>query len=198
MIGFLEAGANGFTALAIFLAGRNSVHTWWAGIVGCSLFALLFYQTNLYADVVLQAFFVATSVLGWWKWVRGDSGQPLPISNAQFSSLLWTIPAGIAATAMYGGSLHFYTNAYAPFLDSAVLVFSVIAQILMMQRRIENWAFWLLVNSIAVPLYFSRGLYLTAALYAAFWINALASWLWWRKLAVQEAKARAVVSCTGG
>jgi nicotinamide mononucleotide transporter len=179
----IEIGANVFTAAGIFLAGRNSVHTWWIGIVGCSLFALLFYQAKLYADVSLQVFFIATSVLGWWKWARGAHGKPLPISHANFASLLWTLPAGLAATVSYGALLHFYTDAYAPFVDSAVLVFSIIGQILLIQRRIENWAFWLLVNSIATPLYFSRGLYLTAALYAAFWINALASWLWWRKLA---------------
>jgi nicotinamide mononucleotide transporter len=183
MNGPLELAANLFTAMAIFLAGRNSVHTWWSGIVGCTLFALLFYQANLYADMLLQAFFIVTSVLGWWKWVRGAHGDPLPITHANFASLLWTVPAGVAATAAYGALLHFYTNAYAPFVDSAVLVFSIIGQILLIQRRIENWAFWLLVNSIATPLYFSRGLYLTGALYIAFWINALASWMWWRKLA---------------
>lgn len=186
MFGPLELGANLFTAAAIFLAGRNNVHTWWCGIIGCSLFALLFYQANLYADVLLQLFFIVTSVLGWWKWVRGAHGDPLPISHANFSSLLWTVPVGIAATAAYGALLHFHTDAYAPFVDSAVLVFSVIGQILLIQRRIENWAFWLLVNSIGTPLYFSRGLYLTAALYAAFWINALASWMWWQKLARDE------------
>ncbi len=183
MNGPLELAANLFTAMAIFLAGRNSVHTWWSGIVGCALFALLFYQANLYADMLLQAFFIVTSVLGWWKWVRGAHGAPLPITHANFASLLWTIPAGVAATVAYGALLHFYTNAYAPFVDSAVLVFSIIGQILLIQRRIENWAFWLLVNSIAMPLYFSRGLYMTGALYIAFWINALASWMWWRKLA---------------
>ena len=188
MIGPLELGANLFTAAAIFLAGRNSVHTWWNGIVGCALFAQVFYQARLYADVLLQAFYLATSVLGWWQWSRGAGGAPLPISHANFSSLLWTVPAGVTATVLYGGLLHFYTNAFAPFADSAVLVFSIIGQVLLIQRRIETWAFWLLVNTIAAPLYFSRGLYLTAALYLAFWVNALASWMWWRKLA-REAHA---------
>jgi nicotinamide mononucleotide transporter len=183
MIGPVEIGANVFTAAAIFLAGRNSVHTWWLGIVGCSLFALLFYQSNLYAEVLLQAFFVGSGVIGWWKWTRGDRGAPLSISHANFASLLWTVPVGIAATAAYGAMLHFYTNAYAPFFDSAVLVFSVIAQVLLIQRRVESWIFWLLVNTIAIPLYASRGLYLTAVLYGAFWINALVSWFRWRKLA---------------
>jgi nicotinamide mononucleotide transporter len=77
-------------------------------------------------------------------------------------------------------------------VDSAVLVFSVIAQLLMMQRRIENWPVWLLVNTIAVPLYASRGLYLTAVLYAGFWVNAIVSWIGWRKLAARDAAASLV------
>jgi nicotinamide mononucleotide transporter len=188
MIGPLELAANAFTAVAIVLAGRNSVHTWWTGIVGCALFALLFGENHLYADVLLQVFFVATGVAGWWNWLRGDSGEPLPIRHASAASLFWLIPAGVLATAAYGALLKFYTDAYAPFPDSAVLVFSVIGQILMMQRRVENWAFWLLVNTIAAPLYFSRGLYLTSLLYAFFWFNALVSWRWWRRLAAEQAQ----------
>ena len=98
-------------------------------------------------------------------------------------------PAGVAATVAYGTLLHLHTDAYAPFVDSAVLVLSVIAQLLMMQRRIENWPVWLLVNTIAAPLYFSRELYLTSALYAGFWVNAVVSWIWWRKLAARDAAA---------
>jgi nicotinamide mononucleotide transporter len=183
MIGPLEWAANGFTALAIVLAGRNNVHTWWTGIVGCTLFGLLFAQSRLYADVALQIFFVATGLLGWWRWMRGAHGEPLPITHAGISNLMWTVPLGVLATAAYGALLHHFTNAYAPFLDSAVLVFSVIGQVLMMGRRVENWAFWLLVNSIAAPLYFSRGLYLTSFLYAGFWINAVISWRTWHRLA---------------
>ena len=85
--------------------------------------------------------------------------------------------AGAVGTAAYGLMLKHYTNAYAPVIDSAVLMFSVIAQVLLMGRRIENWPVWLLVNTVSVPLYASRGLYLTAALYAAYWINALVACL---------------------
>jgi len=176
----LEIAANALATLSILLAGRNNVHTWWSGIVGCSLFAVLFYETRLYADVVLQLFFVASSIIGWWRWVKGKDGTPLPITRATARELTWSVPIGIAATAAYGAMLHAYTNAYAPFIDSSVLVFSVIAQWLMMQRRVETWPFWLLVNTIAVPLYASRGLYLTSLLYGVYWINAVVSWRWWR------------------
>jgi nicotinamide mononucleotide transporter len=183
MIGPLEIAANLFTALAIVLAGRNNVHTWWTGIVGCTLFGALFAQNRLYADVALQVFFVATGFYGWWKWLHGAGGKPLPISHAGRPRLVGTAIAGIAGTVVYGALLHYHTDAYAPFPDSTVLVFSIIGQVLMMGRRVENWGFWLLVNTIAVPLYASRGLYLTAVLYAAFWVNALVSWRNWRRLA---------------
>jgi nicotinamide mononucleotide transporter len=179
----LEIAANAVTTASIILAGRNNVHTWWTGILGCALFAVLFYQVNLYADVVLQLFFLGASILGWWQWNHGDHGRPLTVSVAGFARIAWTVPAGILATLGYGALLHFFTNAYAPFLDSAILVFSVIAQFLLMQRRIESWAFWLVVNTIAVPVYASRDLHLTSVLYAGYWINAVVSWLWWRRLA---------------
>jgi nicotinamide mononucleotide transporter len=178
-----EIAANVFVAAAIFLAGRNSVHTWWTGIIGCSLFAFVFYVSRLYADVTLQIFFILTSIVGWWKWMRGNEGAELPVRFSRPSSLLaW---AGVAALAAmgYGVLLHRFTDAYAPFLDSIVLTFSVLGQLLMMERRVENWWCWLLVNTIAVPLYASRGLRLTAVLYAAFWVNAIVSLVKWRQLA---------------
>jgi len=190
-MGPLEIAANLVTTVSILLAGRNSVHTWWTGIASSLLFATLFYQNKLYADVVLQAFFVVTSGIGWWQWIKGNHGQAVPISHANFRKLVWTVPVGLAATVGYGALLHYFTDAYAPFFDSAVLVFSVIAQLLLMQRRIENWAFWLIVNSIAVPLYASRELNLTALLYAAYWINAVVSWWWWRRLANQPSAVHA-------
>ena len=178
-----EIAANVFVAAAIFLAGRNNVHTWWTGIIGCSLFAVVFYESRLYADVTLQIFFILTSVVGWWKWMRGNEGAELPVRFSRPSSLLaW---AGVAALAAmgYGVLLHRFTDAYSPFLDSIVLAFSVLGQLLMMERRVENWWCWLLVNTIAVPLYASRGLRLTAVLYAAFWVNAIVSLVKWRRLA---------------
>ncbi|WEF32624.1 nicotinamide riboside transporter PnuC [Pseudoduganella chitinolytica] len=177
----LEIAANAIMAVSIVLAGRNNVHSWWLGIVGCALFAVLFHDVRLYADVALQVFFILTCIVGWVQWRRGAGGTPLPITSASVRSLAQLGLAGIAATVAYGLMLHRFTDAYAPFIDSAVLAFSVIAQFLLMGRRIETWPVWLLVNTISVPLYASRGLHLTAALYAAYWVNAVVSWWWWRR-----------------
>ena len=176
----LEVAANAVMTLSIVLAGRNNMHSWWLGVIGCAMFAALFYGSRLYADVALQLFFIVTCLIGWRRWA-GGGGRALPISLARPVLLGSMSAAGLAATAVYGLMLQAWTDAYAPFIDSAVLMFSIIAQLLLMGRRLQTWPFWLLVNTVSIPLYASRGLYLTAALYGAYWVNALASWWFWRR-----------------
>jgi nicotinamide mononucleotide transporter len=179
----LEIFANLLATASIVLAGRNNVHTWWTGIVGCAVFALVFARSQLYADTLLQLFFVGASIIGWRQWLHGDHGGELRVHRAPLVDLLWPALGALAGSVLYGLLLHRYTNAFAPFLDSTVLAFSILAQLLLMRRRLHTWPFWLLVNTIAVPLYASRGLYLTAALYAVYWINAIVAWRYWARLA---------------
>ncbi|WP_294254240.1 nicotinamide riboside transporter PnuC [uncultured Sphingomonas sp.] len=177
----LEIGANGFATASIVLAGRNSVHTWWTGILGCALFAWLFAETRLYADVTLQLAFIATSVAGWRWWALGKGGEPAPVTRAppRGLALLGAVSVGVALG--YGALLHHFTDAYAPFIDSFVLTLSLFGQLLLVRRQVETWPVWIAVNTIAVPLYLSRGLTLTGFLYAAYWCNAWYGWWRWHR-----------------
>jgi nicotinamide mononucleotide transporter len=179
----LEISANAVNAASIILAGRNSVHTWWLGVIGCALFGWLFYSTQLYADATLQVFFIGTSVWGWWNWLHGRDGGERAITRSSPRLIGIFAVLGAALAAGYGWLLHRFTDAYAPFIDSSVLAFSVLAQFLLMARKLETWWGWLLVNTLSVPLFASRGLWITAALYAGFWINAVISARHWGKLA---------------
>jgi nicotinamide mononucleotide transporter len=170
----MEIAANVFSAAAVVLAGLNRVASWWVGIVACVLFGVVFYEANLYADVTLQGFFIVTNAIGWWSWLRGSGGDALPVRRTRPAALAGMLAGGLAVTAAYGWLLHRFTDAYAPFVDSA--------QLLLMRRRYESWWFWLLVNTVSVPLYLSRGLTLTAVLYAAFWVNAVVALVRWRRL----------------
>ena len=170
-------------AASIVLAGRNSLHTWWTGIIGCLLFAALFVQSRLYADATLQLFFIVTSVIGFRAWrARGEASPPLRVGTTATAELGKMAVLGALVTLGYAALLRRLTDAAAPLPDSAVMAFSVIAQLLLMKRRLETWWFWLGVNTIAVPLFVSRGLYVTAALYAGFWLNAVISLRHWRRL----------------
>lgn len=179
----LEIGANLLNLASILSAGRNHVVTWPLGILGCAAFGILFFQNQLYADATLQLFFIATSLWGWRHWSTAGKTPPLAIQRTPKAPLVLSLLASILVTAAYGALLHHFTDAYAPYADSVVLAFSVTAQLLLMRRRLETWWFWIIVNSVAVPLYFSRGLTLTAWLYVGFWGNAVYAYFHWRQLA---------------
>lgn len=183
----LEIVANLVNAVSIVLAGRNSVQTWWTGIVGCLLFGWLFFEAKLYADVTLQVFFIATSIVGWRAWLAGSSGDALPIRRTPVSTFAAMVAAAILVALGYGWLLHRFTDAWSPFVDSLVLTSSVVAQLLLMFRRFETWPCWLFVNTLAVPLFWQRGLHLTSVLYAGFWLNALVSIVHWRRLLAAQA-----------
>jgi len=191
----LEIAANVVTTLSIWLAARNSRHTWPTGIVGCVLFGVQFWRSQLYADATLQAFFLVTSAIGWWQWRHARAGAGAapaerPVTRARAATLAGMALAALAVTLGYGALLHHYTDAYLPYIDAAVMALSVVAQCLLMQRQIENWAFWLVVNTLSVPLFASRGLTLTAVLYAAYWVNAWYGLWRWR----QQMRAAAVAA----
>lgn len=182
MNGGLELLANVLNAVSIALAGRNNLHTWWTGILGCILFTAVFFGAKLYADATLQIFFIVTSAVGWWAWLHGSQKEAMPVRHVRPAVAAWLFAAAVAVAASYGWVLHRFTDAYAPFLDSVILAFSVLGQFLLMGRRYETWWCWLLVNTIAIPLYYSRGLHVTAILYAAFWLNACIALVQWRRL----------------
>lgn len=179
----LEIAANIFTATCIFLAGRKSIHTWWTGLIGCTLYGVMFYNVQLYADATLQVFFFVTGVYGWMMWTGGaDSEEDLPVNYADKPWVVSSVVAAISVAAGYGSLLHYYTDAYAPWVDSLVLTFSVVAQMLLMSRSIQTWHVWLLVNTLSVPLFWSRELYLASIMYGFFWVNALVSLYNWKKI----------------
>jgi nicotinamide mononucleotide transporter len=179
---WLEIIANSVNLVSIALATRNSIHTWWTGIAGCVLFGWLFFTSQLYADVTLQGFFIVTSALGWWHWLhhRGiRAGRP--VTRTAAAELAVIVPVGILATLGYGWLLHRFTDAYAPFIDSTVLTLSVAGQILLMRRKVETWGFWFTANTLAVGMFASRGLWITALFYTLFWLNAPIGLLRWRR-----------------
>ena len=176
----LEAWANIFTIVCIFLAGRNSIHTWWTGIIACGLFGILFYDSKLYADVMLQVFFTITSVIGWYNWRNiGIITQPIT-RVSRHDALNYMCSATIFAAA-YGLVLFNFTDAWSPWIDSTVLAFSILGQFLLMGRKLESWPIWFGVNVLSVPLYFSRGLYLTTGLYSVFLIHSVWAFYNWKK-----------------
>ena len=179
----LEIIANAVMVAAVFLAARNHWATWALGILGCAIFSVVYYQANLLANVTLQGFFIITNAIGWYLWRKqADESQELPITSVQLKTIgLVLFPLAVATALAYGLFLSEYTGAQLPIIDSLVLTFSIVAQFLLMGRKLETWWFWIVVNIISIPLLASQGLYLTSFVYGLFLINAIYGYMNWRK-----------------
>ena len=168
--------------LSVWLARRMHIGTWPAGIVSVSCLAGVFFEAKLYADSVLQVAFAALSVYGWREWRRDPLAQDvLPVTHIRLREWLVLGLLGAAATALVALFLISRTDSPAPWPDAAILAFSLLATWAQARRRLECWAIWIGVDLVAVPLYASRGLPLTAALYLAYMMLCIAAWLQWEK-----------------
>lgn len=186
--------------LATWLVARNIVWTWPMGVVSVVLFFFLFYQIQLYPDMFLQVFFLITYLMGWWRWTHPKPGeevdrQPggqrvLRITRIPTRQLvIWGL-TGIVSTlllGMFSSNLHtlfpilFGQPSAFPYLDSFTTVMSIVGTFLMVEKRLECWYVWLMVDVISTYMYFAKDVKLVSAEYFVFcFLAALGARNWTR------------------
>jgi nicotinamide mononucleotide transporter len=175
----------------IILLVRRSIWNYPFGLAMVALFAGVFFDKKLYSDALLQFFFFAIQLYGWWAWWRAGGGE----HKVEVERL--TGPARIAWIAMialttlaWGWVMYAYTDAASPWWDASVAMGSIAAQILLARRCIENWVLWILVDLDAMPLYLSKQLPFTTGLYLLFLLLSILGLRQWAA-AAREAKAPA-------
>jgi nicotinamide mononucleotide transporter len=183
----LEWACNLTSLACVILASRNKVLTWPFGIVSCVLFTVLFMDAKLYAEAVLQLFFIVTGAYGWWHWSAQKGKPAAPIQTVAIPTALMWGAIAIVAGLIYAAGLQRWTDAASPWFDSQILALSMLGQWWLMQRRIACWWVWLMVNTISVPLYISRELYVSSGFYALYWVLAIVSFIVWRKKMAAQA-----------
>ena len=180
-------------AIAVFLSAKANVWSWPLGIINVVLFFFLFYQVQLYPDMFLQVFFFVTNLMGWWRWTNPrqeeeDTKHQLRVSKLPVKAWLLFLAIGLMGTFAFGSlakNLHsffpvlFSQPSAFPFADSFVTVMSIVATYLMVQKKMECWLVWILVDVVACYLYFSKGIMLVGIEYVVFcFIAAFGFWHW--------------------
>jgi len=178
----LEIVAVVFGLLCVVLTVKLSVWCWPAGLIQVTLYIAIFIDARLYSDVGLHVIYVGLNVYGWWRWAVGRPvGSPLPVRRADRGPAVAWLAAAAVATAALGYSMQTYTDADLPYWDAAIAVFSLVAQYAMTGKVLESWLVWVAVDVLAIGVYASKGLYLTAGLYGVFLGLAVTGYFVWRR-----------------
>lgn len=168
-------------AVTVWLTVKQNIWNWPIGIANSAFFVVLFFGARLFADMSLQIIYIILGFLGWYWWLRGGEGQTT-LQPSRATPLTLLIVGAIAAVSTVG--MTFFLRSVgdsAPFLDALTTVLSLAAQYLLTRKLIENWYIWITADIIYIGLYSSRGLYLTAALYALFLGLCLLGLRQWRQ-----------------
>ncbi|MBF8162661.1 nicotinamide riboside transporter PnuC [Ectopseudomonas hydrolytica] len=179
---WLELIAAGLGILAVWLTVRQNPWCWPIGLIMVLLYAWLFYDWRLYSNLLLQVLFAALQLYGWWQWTRGgERHDGRTVSRLRPAGVLTGLLAGSIGALALGYLMATHTDASSPWLDAALTAFSLVAQLWMAQKRLQCWVLWVVVDLCYVAFFLHSGLYLTAALYAAFTLLAISGWLSWRR-----------------
>jgi nicotinamide mononucleotide transporter len=180
-------------AIAVWLSAKANIWSWPLGLINVTLFFFLFFQVQLYPDMFLQLFFFVTNLIGWWRWAHPlpqeeDKKRELKISWLPLTQLIMLGLLSIGGTMIFGlfaKNLHdlfpavFSLPSAFPYLDSFVTVVSIAATFLLIQKKIESWIMWLVVDIVASYLYFAKEIKFVGIEYLVFcFMAAFAVWNW--------------------
>jgi nicotinamide mononucleotide transporter len=165
----------------VWFTVRNDVWNWPWGIVNSAVFLVSFWTAGLFADSALQIVYIVLGAYGWWAWLHGRNAAALPISHLTRNGGLLAGAALLVMTAVFARVLANALGSTVPLWDGITTALSLVAQVLLTRRIIENWWFWLAADAIYIPLYFSKHLPLTSVLYVVFFGLCIAGLAQWRR-----------------
>ena len=154
------------TVVGIWLTTRRNLLCWPVVLVSDLLYLVVFYRVRLYSDALLQIFFLAFTLYGWWYWWRGvrQEGE-VRVVRLPRPSLLAGLAAGAVASVLLG-FLMTRIGAALPRLDATLMSFSLVASWWQTRKHTANWWLWIAVDLVYIGEYIYKGLGPTAALYA--------------------------------
>ena len=180
---YLEIFATVFTLICVWLTVKRSIWCWPAGIIGVSAYFFVFFEAKLYADMGLQLIFLVQSIYGWYFWLHGkqDDEEKVPIRLLNSKERLFAGLLIAVLVAVIGTLTARLTDTDVAYLDATVASISLVANLLLARKVLDNWALWIFVDVVYIGLFYYKGLYLTSALYLVFFFMATAGLLQWRK-----------------
>ena len=218
-LSWIEAVGTLAGLLCIWLASLEKISNYAFGLINVTLFAVIFFQIQLYASLLLQLFFFAANIYGWYAWSRQTTQNEaalqirwLPRGKAiawlvicvlaiglmtLFIDPVFTFLTRIAVSIMQALGLSVAMPALQPdafpFWDSCLMVLSIVAMVLMTRKYVENWLLWAIVNVISVVIFALQGVYAMSLEYLILTFIALNGSRMW----INSARERGSRALTG-
>lgn len=185
---FIELMATISGLLCVYFGIRQNILTWLFGLIQVVIYTYIFYEAALYSDVGLHVFYIFIQLYGYYSWTKKDENnqtlQPGLIGQWVY---LWIILV-VGSSFVLGSFMSTYTSASMAFPDAFTTTSSILAQFLMIRKKVESWIFWIVVNLYAIIIYASKGLLISSGLYFVFLFMAIIGLIEWNRAFLQKQK----------
>lgn len=179
---WIEITAVVLAILYLVLAVKQNILCWVCGIISSVLYFFIMHSAGLYMEAYLQIFYVFMGFYGWSQWKTKTSNTSNFIVNTwNKSQHLFATSMVLMLSIISATMLRFFTDAALPFLDALVTWGAVVATYMVAKKLLENWIYWLVIDSISIFLFISRGLFPTAFLFGIYIIIIIYGYRSWSK-----------------
>ena len=176
----LELIAVVFAIAYLVLAVRENILCWLAAGISTSIFLIIFWDVKLYMESGLQIYYLAMAGYGWHQWRRvNDESSGLQVSTWNVQQHVSAITVIALLSFFSGYLLRAGTDAQLPYLDSFTTWASVVTTFMVARKVLENWIYWLVIDSVSIFLYIDRELYFTSILFAVYIVIIFFGWYSW-------------------
>ena len=188
----------GFIYLYLEIVQKKGM--WLVGFLMAAVYAVVYWQQEVYASMCFQIYYVLVSIYGFLQWGKdkllagAGEARLQGVTESETSQIIYRkmpLKVLLLSILIYAAVVSFmvlvlgkYTDDPMPFADSSITVVSAIATFWLSKSYREQWMAWLVVNTFTVTMCLRIGLYPTAVLY---FVNAVASiygYLHWKRKGV--------------
>jgi nicotinamide mononucleotide transporter len=168
----------------IILSVKQRVSCWFFGIASSILYFFVFFQSQIYADMLLQVYYVLVGIYGWIHWAGVDASMSmifLPITRLSKSNKLYLLFFTCIMMVGIAQFLIYFTDSPVPWLDALTTSLSVTATWMLARKVLEHWIIWVIVDLIYIGLFYYRGLFPSILLFLVYTALAIVGYFEWIK-----------------
>lgn len=172
----------------VIFVSKQMMLNYYVGAINVGLYAMLAFQSKLYGDFMLNAFYYfPMQFVGIYMWTKAKNKSNGKVESKALSNKQRILLGVGSIVAIYLYSLVLkMLGGNIPLIDATSTVLSVIAMILMVKQYLEQWALWIIINVVSVCMWIitlkqGAGDYATLLMWIIFLINSIYGMYNWTK-----------------
>lgn len=156
---------------------------WLFGLLMPLFYIYLFFKNELYANAVINVYYVCASIYGilCWKGIIGSKkNEESPITAMPRKVLLPLLAITAVLTVGLALTLQWLGESQVAWLDGFTAALNVVGMFMLAKGWYQQWICWIIVEPIMVVMSLITGMYPTAVMYLVYCVIAVMGYVRWK------------------